>query len=126
MKKIFILFLSLTIIFSFSACITEDDLQNKYNEGYTAGYDKGYDKGYKDGRHEGYKSGYDIGYDDANKSSDDTSDDDNEKSSYTVYVTTYGKKYHSAGCGSLWSSCHEINIDDAISKGYEPCERCNP
>lgn len=125
MKKLLLLFLSLTIILSFSSCVTEEDLQNKYDEGYTVGYDEGYDKGFKEGRHEGYKAGYDVGYDDADES-DDTSDDDGESNSYTVYVTNYGKKYHRSGCGSLYSSCHEISIDDAISQGYTPCERCNP
>ena len=40
----------------------------------------------------------------------------------TVYITEYGEKYH------INPSCvkhpHAVNINDAISWGYEPCEKC--
>lgn len=44
----------------------------------------------------------------------------------TVYVTKSGTKYHSAGCSYLSSSKIEISLDDAKSKGYTPCSKCNP
>lgn len=44
---------------------------------------------------------------------------------YIVYITTTGSKYHLKGCSYLKSSI-TISKDDAISKGYTACSRCNP
>lgn len=44
----------------------------------------------------------------------------------TVYVTKTGKKYHLSNCSSLSSSSKEIELSEAIDKGYTPCKRCNP
>lgn len=49
-----------------------------------------------------------------------------EDTSYTVYITEYGSKYHSSGCRYLWNSKIAIDINEAISEGYEPCSICNP
>ena len=43
-----------------------------------------------------------------------------------VYVTKYGKKYHKIDCQYLYSSCIEIELADAIERGYTPCSKCNP
>lgn len=44
----------------------------------------------------------------------------------TVYITKTGKKYHRDGCGSLSKSKIPITLEEAKSKGYEPCKTCNP
>ena len=49
-----------------------------------------------------------------------------EDETITVYVTTYGTKYHRHGCGYLSRSCHELSLKRAISMGYSPCSRCHP
>ena len=41
-----------------------------------------------------------------------------------VYVTTYGDRYHSAGCSYLAKSQHAMGKHEAISKGYTACSRC--
>lgn len=46
-----------------------------------------------------------------------------EAKSETVYITDTGSKYHSAGCRYLKSS-HEISLDEAEARGYEPCSVC--
>ena len=43
-----------------------------------------------------------------------------------VYVTKTGEKYHTEGCTSLRSSKIEMSLEEAVSKGYEPCGRCKP
>ncbi len=48
-----------------------------------------------------------------------------EESSYTVYITDTGAKYHVDGCRHLKSK-HAIDRDDAVAQGYEPCGTCNP
>ncbi len=40
------------------------------------------------------------------------------------YITVSGSKYHIDGCSHLSKSKISITLDDAISKGYEPCSRC--
>lgn len=47
--------------------------------------------------------------------------------SQTVYVTTYGKKYHSSStCRGLnaSNSTQPTTLDNAISSGYQPCSIC--
>ncbi len=41
-----------------------------------------------------------------------------------VYVTTYGDRYHSAGCSYLAKSQHAMGKHEATSKGYTACSRC--
>ncbi len=41
-----------------------------------------------------------------------------------VYVTTYGERYHSAGCSYLSKSQIPMGKQEAISKGYSACSRC--
>ncbi|WP_321301536.1 hypothetical protein [uncultured Sphaerochaeta sp.] len=47
---------------------------------------------------------------------------------HMVYVTPNGKKYHLKTCRILDNSSvvDEIILEDAISKGYEPCKACQP
>ena len=40
------------------------------------------------------------------------------------YVTASGKKYHLSFCTYLNKTKIEISLEDALSKGYEPCSRC--
>jgi len=46
--------------------------------------------------------------------------------SQTVYITKSGKKYHLSTCSSLKSTSIPITLEEAISKGYTACKRCNP
>lgn len=46
-------------------------------------------------------------------------------SSYTVYITNTGSKYHRDGCSYLKSKT-AIDKNDAIAQGYTPCSKCNP
>lgn len=43
-----------------------------------------------------------------------------------VYVADSGTKYHRSDCSYLKKSKNEISLEDAISRGYTPCSRCNP
>ncbi|MCL1803264.1 MAG: hypothetical protein FWG30_06420 [Eubacteriaceae bacterium] len=52
--------------------------------------------------------------------------DTSAQSSYTVYITNTGAKYHSGGCRYLSNSKIGILRNDAISQGYEPCSVCSP
>ncbi len=71
MKKIFILFLTLTTLFTMSGCYyTEDDIEtlryNAWEEGYQEGFDEGRAEAFFDVRDD-YAFGYDIGWDEALK-----------------------------------------------------------
>lgn len=55
-----------------------------------------------------------------------TSDSQKETSSYTVYVTKTGSKYHRAGCRYLSQSQIAIDKEKAVAQGYSPCSVCNP
>lgn len=46
--------------------------------------------------------------------------------SYTVYVTNTGSKYHKSWCSYLKQSKHAIDKNKAISRGYTACSICNP
>ena len=46
--------------------------------------------------------------------------------STTVYITTYGKCYHTAYCQYLNKSSVSISLSTAIKKGYRRCSACNP
>jgi methylphosphotriester-DNA--protein-cysteine methyltransferase len=43
-----------------------------------------------------------------------------------VYITKTREKYHTEGCSSLRNSKIAIALEEAASKGYEPCKLCNP
>ncbi|MBQ6402159.1 MAG: hypothetical protein IJI20_07745 [Firmicutes bacterium] len=45
---------------------------------------------------------------------------------HMVYVTNSGEKYHSPFCRYLRYSSREMTIQEAESRGYEPCSRCTP
>jgi methylphosphotriester-DNA--protein-cysteine methyltransferase len=44
----------------------------------------------------------------------------------TVYITKTGEKYHAEHCASVRKSKIAIRLDQAVSRGYEPCKRCKP
>lgn len=49
------------------------------------------------------------------------------QSSVKVYITSKGKKYHTATCRTIKnSSTTELTKEDAINTGYEPCKICKP
>jgi len=48
------------------------------------------------------------------------------KNETIVYVTKTGRKYHRGSCGYLRRSKIPISLNDAKSRGYTPCSRCNP
>ncbi len=41
-----------------------------------------------------------------------------------VYVIETGRRYHKAGCGSLWHSCIKTTRKAARAMGLTPCQRC--
>ena len=45
---------------------------------------------------------------------------------YVCYTTTYGSKYHAAGCSYLWNSAHETTVYQAKNRGYGACSKCTP
>ncbi len=49
-----------------------------------------------------------------------------EEKSIIVYVTNSGKKYHKQGCSYLKSSKIQIELEEAVNGGYEPCSICKP
>jgi methylphosphotriester-DNA--protein-cysteine methyltransferase len=44
----------------------------------------------------------------------------------TVYITNTGEKYHTERCASVSKSKIAIRLEQAVSRGYEPCKRCKP
>jgi methylphosphotriester-DNA--protein-cysteine methyltransferase len=44
----------------------------------------------------------------------------------TVYITNTGEKYHTERCASVRKSKIAITLEQAVSRGYEPCKRCKP
>lgn len=49
-----------------------------------------------------------------------------QNTSYTVYITRTGEKYHRSGCRYLRQSKIAIDRSAAIRQGYTPCSVCNP
>ncbi|BCJ95261.1 competence protein ComE [Anaerocolumna cellulosilytica] len=43
-----------------------------------------------------------------------------------VYITETGHKYHNVDCSYLKKAPDEIDLMEALERGYEPCSRCNP
>ena len=41
-----------------------------------------------------------------------------------VYITPKGEKYHKKTCRTIKGDCTEININDAIARGYTACGVC--
>lgn len=52
--------------------------------------------------------------------------EDTDKTGTTVYLTKSGTKFHRDGCSSLSKSKISISYEDAVTRGFEPCGRCNP
>ena len=44
----------------------------------------------------------------------------------TVYITDNGTKYHTEDCTYLKYTSTPITLQEAISKDYTPCSKCNP
>ena len=59
-------------------------------------------------------------------SSSETVQESAPSTSYTVYITKTGEKYHRDGCRYLKKSQIAIDKDDAVAQGYTPCSVCNP
>jgi DNA repair exonuclease SbcCD ATPase subunit len=72
---------------------------------------------------EGYKNSSTTS---SNNSTYYDDDDSDSGSSYTVYITRTGSKYHSSGCRYLSRSKISISKSSAISQGYSACSVCNP
>lgn len=49
-----------------------------------------------------------------------------DKKEVIVYITNAGKKYHLGNCRYLNKSKVQISLTDAKSRGYEPCNVCQP
>ena len=43
-----------------------------------------------------------------------------------VYITKTGERYHIERCTSVRNSKISISLGEAVAKGYEPCQRCDP
>lgn len=49
------------------------------------------------------------------------------QSSTKVYITSKGKKYHTATCRIIKDSVKtELTKEQAVNAGYEPCKVCKP
>ena len=48
-----------------------------------------------------------------------------EYSADTVYITNTGEKYHKDGCQHLHSSKIPVTLDEALSRGLDPCKDCH-
>ena len=48
------------------------------------------------------------------------------ESSYEVYITRTGSKYHLDECRYLRESKIPISLEDAKEQGYSPCKVCDP
>ena len=111
--------------------------------GYDSGYAEGYVAGFKEGEATGRETGYIQGKAEgiiAGKEEALTVDPvvteptrsapvqeaQPASSSYTVYVTKTGTKYHTENCGYLKDSKIAKDINEAIAQGYEPCKKCRP
>ena len=135
-KKILSLLLAITMMFSLTSCITEDEfnaaIESAQTESYELGKAKGYETGYADGRAKGYETGfaegrekgYKTGFDEGKASLQKQSSSYNN--SYTVYITNTGSKYHRGSCHYLRYSSYAISVNDARASGYDPCKVCNP
>ena len=45
---------------------------------------------------------------------------------YSVRITRTGELYHYSSCSYLHSSSIEITLEEAVSRGYGRCSRCDP
>ena len=43
-----------------------------------------------------------------------------------VYITETGEKYHTEQCSSTRNSKIAITLEEAVSRGFDPCQRCKP
>lgn len=43
-----------------------------------------------------------------------------------VYITSSGKKYHLEGCTMLRKTKRKMELNEALKKGYTPCQICHP
>lgn len=59
-------------------------------------------------------------------SSSETVQEASASTSYTVYITKTGEKYHRDGCRYLKKNQIAIDKNAAVAQGYTPCSVCNP
>lgn len=52
--------------------------------------------------------------------------DGDQKNYKTVFITTYGERFHRSECHYLRKSKFGISIDKAREEGYTPCKVCYP
>lgn len=117
------------LTFTLCSCYSEDEynkaikdkcdkaIKGKYESGYTDGYWDGYDKAYKKGYKKGYKKA---------KKKFVSPQPKKQTTSYTVYYTNTGSKYHAAGCMYLRYSSHPCTVQQARNMGLSPCSVCAP
>lgn len=43
----------------------------------------------------------------------------------SVFITKTGEKYHQSGCFHLRLSQEKITLNDALNRGYTPCQHCH-
>lgn len=110
MKKIMLLLLVLSLAFTLGCSKTKKEVKTVIKTVYVDEDDY-----YSDDEDEEAFSKYYYGL-----------DDETEESSYIVYITDTGTKYHREDCKYLRYSRIEIDIEDAKLQGYEPCSYCNP
>lgn len=74
-----------------------------------------------------YDAGYQAGYQDGVASvQTQGSRPAAEITSGWVYVTGAGEKYHRKDCRYVTDESKRLSLEDAISRGYEPCSVCKP
>ncbi len=44
----------------------------------------------------------------------------------SVYITSYGQKYHAGNCHTVKNVSHQVSIAEAAKKGFTPCKVCKP
>lgn len=52
--------------------------------------------------------------------------DGDQRTNKTVFITTYGERFHRSECHYLRKSKFGISIDKAREEGYTPCKVCYP
>lgn len=52
--------------------------------------------------------------------------DGDQRTNKTVFITTYGERFHKSECHYLRKSKFGISIDKAREEGYTPCKVCYP
>lgn len=121
MKRILItLFISISMLFSFSSCNTGEDVDEAQEAAYDIGYNKGYEFGYAAGYVDS-ANGKNI-----NVFSEIEEDDMNEDMVFFI-VGNDKKIYHTIKCSELEGKQYSYfkTIEEAESAGFDSCDLCN-